>query len=298
MSAQERDESVINSILTIKRAINDIIRDRAYIKDFQKQIIEHLYEIDDYSKSITVNILQKTDLHKCLKPLLQYPDSYFDMKEAVYNLLDTILLNMKSELFREDVKRSFNLDMYNTIILDIDKEGFIKELQEHIIERSKISDKEDCFIRTDAKFLEQVKKNEVNTMIEAKRRQRLRRLENEKCLLVEINSNEQEENVYVKKNRNGIIIYIKKNCLKDIDLNTELKLLKQKRKRNSSNKSRTKSYRRKRSQRKKKEIKQDCHIELEESNHKIQDNNNEIITTPIKHKVEFTYDSPIIPISP
>ena len=220
------------------------------------------------------------------------------MKEAVYNLLDTILLNMKSELFREDVKRSFNLDMYNTIILDIDKEGFIKELQEHIIERSKISDKEDCFIRTDAKFLEQVKKNEVNTMIEAKRRQRLRRLENEKCLLVEINSNEQEENVYVKKNRNGIIIYIKKNCLKDIDLNTELKLLKQKRKRNSSNKSRTKSYRRKRSQRKKKEIKQDCHIELEESNHKVQDNNNEIITTPIKHKVEFTYDSPIIPISP
>lgn len=297
MSAQ-KEERVINSILTIKRAINDIIRDRAYIKDFQKQIIEHLYEIDDYSKSITVNILQKTDLHKCLKPLLQYPDSYFDMKEAVYNLLDTILLNMKSELFREDVKRSFNLDMYNTIILDIDKEGFIKELQEHIIERSKISDKEDCFIRTDAKFLEQVKKNEVNTMIEAKRRQRLRRLENEKCLLVEINSNEQEENVYVKKNRNGIIIYIKKNCLKDIDLNTELKLLKQKRKRNSSNKSRTKSYRRKRSQRKKKEIKQDCHIELEESNHKIQDNNNEIITTPIKHKVEFTYDSPIIPISP
>ena len=283
MSAQ-KEERVINSILTIKRAINDIIRDRAYIKDFQKQIIEHLYEIDDYSKSITVNILQKTDLHKCLKPLLQYPDSYFDMKEAVYNLLDTILLNMKSELFREDVKRSFNLDMYNTIILDIDKEGFIKELQEHIIERSKISDKEDCFIRTDAKFLEQVKKNEVNTMIEAKRRQRLRRLENEKCLLVEINSNEQEENVYVKKNRNGIIIYIKKNCLKDIDLNTELKLLKQKRKRNSSNKSRTKSYRRKRSQRKKKEIKQDCH--------------NEIITTPIKHKVEFTYDSPIIPISP
>ena len=297
MSAQ-KEERVINSILTIKRAINDIIRDRAYIKDFQKQIIEHLYEIDDYSKSITVNILQKTDLHKCLKPLLQYPDSYFDMKEAVYNLLDTILLNMKSELFREDVKRSFNLDMYNTIILDIDKEGFIKELQEHIIERSKISDKEDCFIRTDAKFLEQVKKNEVNTMIEAKRRQRLRRLENEKCLLVEINSNEQEENVYVKKNRNGILIYIKKNCLKDIDLNTELKLLKQKRKRNSSNKSRTKSYRRKRSQRKKKEIKQDCHIELEESNHKIQDNNNEIITTPIKHKVEFTYDSPIIPISP
>ena len=297
MSTQ-KEERVINSILTIKRAINDIIRDRAYIKDFQKQIIEHLYEIDDYSKSITVNILQKTDLHKCLKPLLQYPDSYFDMKEAVYNLLDTILLNMKSELFREDVKRSFNLDMYNTIILDIDKEGFIKELQEHIIERSKISDKEDCFIRTDAKFLEQVKKNEVNTMIEAKRRQRLRRLENEKCLLVEINSNEQEENVYVKKNRNGIIIYIKKNCLKDIDLNTELKLLKQKRKRNSSNKSRTKSYRRKRSQRKKKEIKQDCHIELEESNHKIQDNNNEIITTPIKHKVEFTYDSPIIPISP
>ena len=297
MSAQ-KEERVINSILTIKRAINDIIRDRAYIKDFQKQIIEHLYEIDDYSKSITVNILQKTDLHKCLKPLLQYPDSYFDMKEAVYNLLDTILLNLKSGLFREDVKRSFNLDMYNTIILDIDKEGFIKELQEHIIERSKISDKEDCFIRTDAKFLEQVKKNEVNTMIEAKRRQRLRRLENEKCLLVEINSNEQEENVYVKKNRNGIIIYIKKNCLKDIDLNTELKLLKQKRKRNSSNKSRTKSYRRKRSQRKKKEIKQDCHIELEESNHKIQDNNNEIITTPIKHKVEFTYDSPIIPISP
>ena len=296
MSAQSREESVINSILTIKRSINDIIRDRAYIKDFQKQIIEHLYEIDDYSKSITVNILQKTDLHKCLKPLLQYPDSYFDMKEAVYNLLDTILLNMKSELFREDVKRSFNLDMYNTIILDIDKGGFIKELQEHIIERSKISDKEDCFIRTDAKFLEQVKKNEVNTMIEAKRRQRLRRLENEKCLLVEMNSNEQDDNVYVKKNKNGIIIYIKKNCLKDIDFNTDTKLLRKKRKRNSTNK-RTKSSKKKKSKKMKKEIKHEFHIELEDSNHKIEE---EIITTPIKDKVEdiFTYDSPVIQIFP
>ena len=296
MSAQSREESVINSILTIKRSINDIIRDRAYIKDFQKQIIEHLYEIDDYSKSITVNILQKTDLHKCLKPLLQYPDSFFDMKEAVYNLLDTILLNMKSELFRGDVKRSFNLDMYNTIILDIDKGGFIKELQEHIIERSKICDKEDCFIRTDAKFLEQVKKNEVNTMIEAKRRQRLRRLENEKCLLVEMNSNEQDDNVYVKKNKNGIIIYIKKNCLKDIDFNTDTKILRKKRKRNSSNK-RTKSSKKKKSKKMKKEIKHEFHIELEDSNHKIEE---EIITTPIKDKVEdiFTYDSPVIQIFP
>ena len=283
MSAQSREESVINSILTIKRSINDIIRDRAYIKDFQKQIIEHLYEIDDYSKSITVNILQ-------------YPDSYFDMKEAVYNLLDTILLNMKSELFRGDVKRSFNLDMYNTIILDIDKGGFIKELQEHIIERSKICDKEDCFIRTDAKFLEQVKKNEVNTMIEAKRRQRLRRLENEKCLLVERNSNEQDDTVYVKKNKNGIIIYIKKNCLKDIDFNTDTKLLRKKRKRNSSNK-RTKSSKKKKSKKMKKEIKHEFHIELEDSNHKIEE---EIITTPIKDKVEdiFTYDSPVIQIFP
>ena len=47
----------------------------------------------------------------------------------------------------------------------------------------------------------------------------------------------------------------------------------------------------------KKEIKHEFHIELEDSNHKIEE---EIISTPIKEKVEdiFTYDSPVIQISP
>ena len=219
MSIQLNSKKVTNIILSIKRAITDIIRDRLYIKDFSKQIIEHLYEIDDYSKYITVNIVQKTDIHKCLKPLLQFSDAYFEMKEVCYNLLESILFNLKRELFNSNIFKSFHINNYDTILFDCDKESFVKELETIIEERNKQSDKEDCFIRTDGKYLEQIKKSEINTMMEAKRRQKMRRFENERCIIVEEENQGEEKNetkiepIIVKKRKDEITIIVNKKCL-------------------------------------------------------------------------------------
>ena len=42
-------KEIINSIISTKRFITDLLRDRVYIKDFTSKIIPYLYEIDDYS---------------------------------------------------------------------------------------------------------------------------------------------------------------------------------------------------------------------------------------------------------
>ena len=40
---------IVTNILRLKRSINDILRDKLYIKDFSIKLIELLYELDDYS---------------------------------------------------------------------------------------------------------------------------------------------------------------------------------------------------------------------------------------------------------
>ena len=58
---------IIKKISKIKSTINQIFRDKSFTKDFSQKIIELLYEIDDYSEFISIEIIFKTDLHKSLK---------------------------------------------------------------------------------------------------------------------------------------------------------------------------------------------------------------------------------------
>lgn len=52
------EKTLIANIISIKKAIGDIIRDRLYIKNFSNKIIELLYELDDYSPRIGVDVIQ------------------------------------------------------------------------------------------------------------------------------------------------------------------------------------------------------------------------------------------------
>jgi hypothetical protein len=51
-------KDLINNIMSIKRNIAEIIRDRLYIKNFASRILEYLYELDDITDKITVEVLQ------------------------------------------------------------------------------------------------------------------------------------------------------------------------------------------------------------------------------------------------
>jgi hypothetical protein len=51
------NREVINNVLAIKRNINEIFRNRIFIKDFEAKIIRYVYELDDILNCINVDIL-------------------------------------------------------------------------------------------------------------------------------------------------------------------------------------------------------------------------------------------------
>ena len=110
---------IVTNILRLKRSINDILRDKLYIKDFSTKLSELLYELDDYSQIISVDILYKTDLHKTLKIILQLSDGYLDLKEVCYNVLDNICQNINKELFLFDDSLSLWLNQNKMKIIKI-----------------------------------------------------------------------------------------------------------------------------------------------------------------------------------
>ena len=55
-------KDTINSIIEIKKSINEIIRDKIYIKNFDKRIYELLNELDDLKNKINVEIIQVNKL--------------------------------------------------------------------------------------------------------------------------------------------------------------------------------------------------------------------------------------------
>jgi hypothetical protein len=48
---------LINHVLSVKRTINEIMRDRLYIKDFSCKLMQNIYEADDIISSFNVDIL-------------------------------------------------------------------------------------------------------------------------------------------------------------------------------------------------------------------------------------------------
>ena len=93
---------IIKNISMIKSNINQIFKDQIFIKNFSKKIIELLYQIDDYTESISLEIILKTDLHKTLKILFQLSDAYLNVKKITQSILENIFINIKRELFNYD----------------------------------------------------------------------------------------------------------------------------------------------------------------------------------------------------
>ena len=192
-------KEIINSIISTKRFITDLLRDRVYIKDFTSKIIPYLYEIDDYSTQINSVVLQITDVHKTFKTLLQLPDTYFTIKEVCCDILNNIMLALKNELFN-NIDFFYNLTSnINYLEFDFDKTQFIEEINNMIFTNENTFEQDEFMIRTDAKYLEELKKLENNLLIEAKQRQKAKQMEMEKISIKEEykNQNECNRNNYV-----------------------------------------------------------------------------------------------------
>ena len=181
MSRRTENKELITSITFIKKRICELLKDRLFIKDFTLKIIPLLYEIDDYSKNINVDVLQRTDLHKMFKNLFQLPESCFMVKEICSDVFNNVVMNLKKELF---YSRQFYKDVVglcgDAIHFDFDKEMFMDEINEMIKQNEKRKVMKECVIRTDGKYLEIVKKMENGLLIEAKRRQKMKEDEMER----------------------------------------------------------------------------------------------------------------------
>ena len=179
---------IVTNILRLKRSINDILRDKLYIKDFSIKLIELLYELDDYSEIISVDILYKTDLHKTLKIILQLSDAYLDLKEICYKILDNIFQNISKELFLFDDSFNLLLNQNRKYKNNIDIKKLNEELDSLIKERNYDKNCSDFIIKTDEKTLEKILKDESNMLLVSRRRQKIRKFENEKLFNFYLNN--------------------------------------------------------------------------------------------------------------
>ena len=179
---------IVTNILRLKRSINDILRDKLYIKDFSTKLSELLYELDDYSQIISVDILYKTDLHKTLKIILQLSDAYLDLKEICYKILDNIFQNISKELFLFDDSFNLLLNQNRKYKNKIDIKKLNEELDSLIKKRNYDKNCSDFIIKTDEKTLEKILKDESNMLLVSRRRQKIRKFENEKLFNFYLNN--------------------------------------------------------------------------------------------------------------
>ena len=179
---------IVTNILRLKRSINDILRDKLYIKDFSTKLSELLYELDNYSQIISVDILYKTDLHKTLKIILQLSDAYLNLKEICYKILDNIFQNISKELFLFDDSFNLLLNQNRKYKNNIDIKKLNEELDSLIKERNYDKNCSDFIIKTDEKTLEKILKDESNMLLVSRRRQKIRKFENEKLFNFYLNN--------------------------------------------------------------------------------------------------------------
>ena len=223
---------IIKKISKIKSTINQIFRDKSFTKDFSQKIIELLYEIDDYSEFISIEIILKTDLHKTLKILFKLSDVYLDIKKLCHSILENILKNIENELFNYEQDIFFDYVNNSSDKIEFNKNLFIEDLGKLIEKRN--YDNNDNIIKTDQKFLEKIKKDEMLMINEYRRREKVKKIQNEKRFNLFISnynnnncnnnlSNFNEEkikkrkkrniNVEVINNKNHINILIEKSAL-------------------------------------------------------------------------------------
>ena len=223
---------IIKKISKIKTTINQIFRDKPFKKDFSQKIIELLYEIDDYTEFISIEIILKTDLHKTLKILFKLSDVYLDIKKLCHSILEDILKNIENELFNYEQDIFYDYVNNSKDKIEFNKNLFLEDLGKLIEKRN--YDNNDNIIKTDQKFLEKIKKDEMLMINEYRRREKVKKNQNEKRFNLFISnynnnncnnnlSNFNEEkikkrkkrniNVEVINNKNHINILIEKSAL-------------------------------------------------------------------------------------
>jgi|LauGreDrversion4_2_1035121.scaffolds.fasta_scaffold1055278_2 hypothetical protein len=54
---ESKEKKIVNEILSLKRKINEVYQNRAYLKDFREVITIQVLELDDLLGELDVNLL-------------------------------------------------------------------------------------------------------------------------------------------------------------------------------------------------------------------------------------------------
>jgi hypothetical protein len=136
--------------------------------------------------------------------VLNLSDIYIDLKEACMRLLENINLKIRQELFDAPME-TLNISQFSQIKMG---EKFIKELDSDLKNLINLDnfyfptgpEEDECMVKTDLKYLNFIKRIEMNMLLESKRRVKTKRLENK-----EFSQNIDPEEKIIKENSNLIL---------------------------------------------------------------------------------------------
>jgi hypothetical protein len=144
-------------------------------------------------------------VNKTLKPILAFSDMHYELKDACHKILNCFMKNLKKELFEnfEEIKK-IKYSISSTAVEKslINNKNFMKELEMELMmnvankandinqNEEFVDDPNDCMVRTDTKYLNYIKRIEMNMFLESKRRIKTKRMESNQ---EENTSNTQED---------------------------------------------------------------------------------------------------------
>jgi hypothetical protein len=166
-------ENVLTIVNNYKKQIANLLKNKP--KKMNDELMNILCEIDDMKAKLDYNVInvnklfikESSEIFKELKRILFLDESFEEFKEIASRLLKNFFRIMKRELF----------DNTN----ELKKLNSVSAGEFLGYEFNEISSKEyeECMIRTDAKYLAEVKRMEMNIFLENKRRVKYAKLQDD-----------------------------------------------------------------------------------------------------------------------
>jgi hypothetical protein len=153
-----------------------------YNKRKGTELLNVLCDLDLIINKINVDIVIETGIPNILNMINSNSQIEEEMIEIVNEILEKIFINCKNELFTEQ----YIINNYNNFFdfaNNLEQKNLIKQIKNYFSKNNNANSLEngyeECVIRTDSKYLTQIKKIENNMFLENKRRQKYKRLNSE-----------------------------------------------------------------------------------------------------------------------
>ena len=124
-------------------------------------------------------------------------DIQINIKTLCHSILEDILKNIENELFNYEQDIFYDYVNNSKDKIEFNKNLFIQELDK-LLEKNHYDNYNYTFIKTNQKFLEKIKKDEMNMNNEYRRREKVRKIENEKRFNMYLNKHLIIETEFLK----------------------------------------------------------------------------------------------------